>query len=104
MAWPHEQVQGQPIESKHQARDGRAQTVTRPTVSEKIHAQTRPEQVQQTKETERPTQRQQKINQRGRVKRHGVPLCQQGSAAIVIRIPKRQFASPETLALKVSQI
>ena len=48
-------------------------------------------------------QRQQEINQRQRVERHGVPLREKRHTAIVAGIPERQFPVPETFLLKMGE-
>src|ERR1035438_4470410 len=57
--------------------------------------------MQQAEKTQRPLQRQQEVNQRRWVERHGVPLCEKRYTAIVVRIPEWQFSVPETFALKM---
>src|ERR1039458_6680337 len=59
--------------------------------------------MRQTEKAQRPFERQCEINQRGRVERHRVPLRQERHAAVVVRIPKRQFAAPETFLLKMRE-
>ena len=71
--------------------------------AQEIHPQPGPKEMQQAKETQRPTQRQQQVNQRRRIKRHRIPLSEEGDAAIIVGIPQRQLPAPETFALIVRQ-
>jgi hypothetical protein len=57
--------------------------------------------MQQAKKTQRPFERQREINQRRRVERHRVPLREEWHAALIVGIPKWQFAMPETVSLKM---
>lgn len=55
--------------------------------------------MEQAEEVQRPRQREQQIEQRGRIQAHRVPLGQERDAAIIVGIPEWQFAVPETLPL-----
>src|SRR5437763_12149153 len=55
------------------------------------------------KETQRPGQGRQKINQRQWIKSHRVPLRQERQAAGAQRIPCRQFSTPEAVTMIFGQ-
>ena len=59
--------------------------------------------MQQAEKTQRPFERQREINQRRRIERHRVPLGEERHAAVIVGIPKWNFAAPETFALEVGE-
>src|SRR6267378_4064169 len=59
--------------------------------------------MRQTKETQRPRKREQKINKRAGIKRHRVPLSQKGETASAQRIPDRQFSAPKAVTMILRQ-
>ena len=103
MAGPHQQVEGQATESKSSARERAGKIITRPFSREKIHPQAAEPQMQQAEKTQRPRKRQQEVNERRWVERHGVPLGKQGNAAVVVGVPKRELAAPKTFFLEMRE-
>ena len=59
--------------------------------------------MQEAKKTQRPFERQREINQRWRIQWHRVPLREERNAAVVVRIPERNFTAPEALALEMRE-
>src|SRR5256885_3057018 len=74
-----------------------------PVRSQKVHPDSRQEEMRQAKETERPRKRQQKINQRPGIQCHGIPLGQKRQAASAQRIPNRQLSTPKAVAMILRQ-
>jgi hypothetical protein len=103
VARPHKQVEREAVEHERDASESRGEIVSCPFSREKKHSKSGEPQMQQAEKTQRPRERQREINQRGRIERHGVPLREERDAALIVRIPKWQFAAPETVTLKVSE-
>src|SRR5262245_60111684 len=74
-----------------------------PTMRQQIHAQPAEQQMAKTKITQRPRKRENQVNERERVEHHCAPLREKRRATIAVRIPKRQFAAPETLVMIIHE-
>src|SRR5581483_6138963 len=91
----HQAVPDEAVESEDCAGNCGGQAIPGPAPGEKIHSHAGEKEMTQAKYSEGPGQREHEIKQRRRVKRHRVPLGEEGNAATAGRIPERKLATPE---------
>src|SRR6267378_5342740 len=100
---PDQATERQAGERERNSSDACSQPIFSPMKGKPVHTEACKEKMEQTEPSKRPWHRQQQINERARIKHHGVPLGEKWNSTIVQRIPKRNFAAPKGFTMIMRQ-